>query len=167
MQWTEDGTGIAFLAKRGDDKTNALYLIPVDGGEARKAAELASDISTYSLAPDGKRVALVASEPLAAIEEETSGQRIQAEIYEEDWRTRQKSGWRHFLKKRPTPGRSHSKVTSINVRWSPVDDRLLVAVAPTPSVDDSMTRQNVQVVDGRSGQGSRARRRTWANSVAH
>lgn len=31
------------------DKLKSLNLIPVDGGEARKAAELAADISTYSL----------------------------------------------------------------------------------------------------------------------
>jgi dipeptidyl aminopeptidase/acylaminoacyl peptidase len=62
LRWTEDSRHIAFIAKRGDDKFRSLYLIPVDGGEARKAAELAVDISSYSLAPDGQRVALVATE---------------------------------------------------------------------------------------------------------
>ena len=32
IAWTPDGSGISFLAKRGDDKTTCLYVIPVDGG---------------------------------------------------------------------------------------------------------------------------------------
>src|SRR5262245_11421340 len=45
--WTSDGREIAFLAKRGGDKETALYLIPVDGGEARRALALAGAIESY------------------------------------------------------------------------------------------------------------------------
>ena len=31
IDWTPDGKGISFLAERGDDEHNALYVIPVDG----------------------------------------------------------------------------------------------------------------------------------------
>ena len=36
IAWTPDGTGIAFLAKRDGDEETALYVIPADGGEARR-----------------------------------------------------------------------------------------------------------------------------------
>jgi dipeptidyl aminopeptidase/acylaminoacyl peptidase len=62
IQWTSDGRQIAFLAKRSEDKHKALYLIPIDGGEARKAAELSEDLRGYSLEPSGRRAALLASE---------------------------------------------------------------------------------------------------------
>jgi dipeptidyl aminopeptidase/acylaminoacyl peptidase len=151
VQWTEDGTRIAFLAKRGDDKTNALYIIPLDGGEARKAAELASDISTYSLAPDGRRVALVASEPLAGSKKKLQDKGFKQEIYEEDGHPAKI--WLAMLFEKNTNSRPLALEGHVHqIRWSPVDDRLLVAVAPTPLVDDSMTRQRVQVVDGKSGQ---------------
>ncbi len=151
VQWTEDGKQIAFLAKRGDDKTNALYLIPVDGGEARKAAELASDISTYSLAPDGRRVALVASEPLAAPKKKLQDKGFKQEIYEEDGHPAKI--WLATLFEKNTNSRPLALEGHVyQVRWSPMDDRLLVAIAPTTLVDDSMMRQRVQVVDGKSGQ---------------
>jgi dipeptidyl aminopeptidase/acylaminoacyl peptidase len=151
VQWTDDGTRIAFLAKRGDDKTNALYLIPVDGGEARKAAELASDISTYSLARDGRRVALVASEPLAAPKKKLQDKGFKQEIYEEEGRPAKI--WLVTLFERNTNSRPLALEGHVyQVHWSPVDDRLLVAVAPTSLVDDSMMRQRVQVVEGKSGQ---------------
>src|SRR5262245_13247174 len=43
VRWTADSRRIAFLAKRGEEKTNSVYLIPIDGGEARRAAGLASE----------------------------------------------------------------------------------------------------------------------------
>jgi dipeptidyl aminopeptidase/acylaminoacyl peptidase len=38
--WSHDGTRVAFVAKRGSDETAALYVIPVDGGEAERVLEL-------------------------------------------------------------------------------------------------------------------------------
>ena len=36
-RWTADGKALAFLQKRADDKSTALYMIELDGGEARRA----------------------------------------------------------------------------------------------------------------------------------
>jgi len=58
IEWTPDGRGISFLAKRGDDEHKALYVIPNDGGEARKVLEHETDIGGYSWSPDGREVAL-------------------------------------------------------------------------------------------------------------
>jgi len=65
VEWTKDGAGIAFLAKRENDKTTSLYVIPAEGGEAKRVLALASDISAFSFSPDGKRVAAIATEPLS------------------------------------------------------------------------------------------------------
>ena len=35
-RWSPDGKTIAFTAKRGDDEFAQIYLLPVDGGEARR-----------------------------------------------------------------------------------------------------------------------------------
>ena len=86
IEWTKDGTGIAFLAKRGDDKNTALYVIPADGGEAKRILSLASDISAYSFSPDGKRVAVVAAEPMPEAKKKLEEKGFKQEVYEEDWR---------------------------------------------------------------------------------
>lgn len=151
IRWTADSRRIAFLAKRGDDKNKSLYLIPVDGGEARKAAELASDISTYSLAPDGQRVALVATEAEKKATKKLKDKGFKAEIYEEDWRpARIWLATLFDLKTNTSPLALEGHV--YRVHWSPVDDRLLVALAPTPAVDDSFTRQQVRIVDSKTGE---------------
>jgi dipeptidyl aminopeptidase/acylaminoacyl peptidase len=150
VRWTPDGRQIAFLAKRGDDKFKALYLISADGGEARKAAELGSDIAAYSLAPDGRRVALIAGEPEPEAKKKLQDKGFKAEIYEEDWRPAKIWPATLFEKAPAKPLAFDGHV--YQVHWSPVEDRLLVTAAPTPSVDDSFLRQQVRVVDANTGQ---------------
>lgn len=150
VRWTPDSQQIAFLAKRGDDKFKALYLIPVDGGEARKAAELTSDLSGFSLASDGKRVAVVANEPEPESRKKLQDKGFKQEVYEEDWRTAKV--WIMTLLEKNT-NLTSLVVTGhvVQALWSPVDDRLMLAVTPTPSIDDAMMRQQVLVVDAASG----------------
>ncbi|MCA1778676.1 MAG: hypothetical protein LC637_04640, partial [Xanthomonadaceae bacterium] len=62
LAWRPGTTQLAFLAKRGDDKTTSLYAIAVGGGEAVRLAALETDIGGYSFSPDGRRVALLATE---------------------------------------------------------------------------------------------------------
>jgi dipeptidyl aminopeptidase/acylaminoacyl peptidase len=38
--WSADGKTIAFTSKRNDDEKSQLYLIPVDGGEARRITDM-------------------------------------------------------------------------------------------------------------------------------
>ncbi|MBL9186183.1 MAG: S9 family peptidase [Opitutaceae bacterium] len=54
--WSPDGTRIAFLSKRGDDETNALYVLPRHGGEAEKILELPYALATPKWMPDGKSI---------------------------------------------------------------------------------------------------------------
>jgi len=151
VQWAADSRHIAFLAKRGDDKMKSLYLIPVDGGEARKTVELTTDISAFSLAPDGQRVALVAAEPEAKDKKKLKEKGFKQEIYEEDWRPARI--WIATLFENVTNATPLTLEGHVSqVQWSPVADRLLVSIAPTPSVDDSYVRRQVRIVDAASGE---------------
>ena len=53
----------AMLARTAtDDEKTALWVIPVDGGEARKVVAHDEDVSGYSWSPDGQRVAFLGKE---------------------------------------------------------------------------------------------------------
>lgn len=151
IQWTADGRHIAFLAKRGDDKHRGLYLIPVDGGEARKAAELKSDIQTYALAPDNRRVAVVAPEPEPEARKKQKDKGFNQEIFEEDWRFHRLWVLPLFDETRdpqPLPLEGHVH----RVEWRPGHEQLAVSLTPTPAVDDSYVRQRLRIVDLATGQ---------------
>jgi dipeptidyl aminopeptidase/acylaminoacyl peptidase len=151
--WTPDGRGIAFLAKRGEDKQRSLYVIPADGGEARRAAGLKSDISGYSFSTDGKRVVLMAASPEDEARRKLKEKGFRQEIYEEDWRPTQlwvRTLFGEDTEPMPEPLRVEGSVRA--VEWSPVDDRLAAAVTPTPSVDDGLIRQQLWIVDSVTGE---------------
>ena len=151
IDWTPDGRQIAFVAKRGEDKHKCLYMIPIDGGEARKAAELQSDIATYALAPDGRRVALVATDPEPEARKKQKDKGFNQEIYEEDWRFARLWIVELFestaeAKALPLEGHVHQ------VRWRPGLEQLAVSLTPTPAVDDSYVRHRLRLVDARNGE---------------
>ena len=55
-EWDPRGKRLAFTSKRGDDENAALYVMPVDGGEAQKVLELPFAISGPRFMPDGRSV---------------------------------------------------------------------------------------------------------------
>lgn len=154
VQWTPDSRHLAFVAKRGDDKVRSLYFIPVDGGEARQALSLKGDIEAYSLASDGRRVALLSAGPEPETRKKLREKGFKQEIFEEDWRPSQVWVGRAF-DPAAAPAAPIAVTGSVrSVRWSPVDDRLALSVTPTPSVDDGLMRQQVVIVDGASTNGT-------------
>jgi dipeptidyl aminopeptidase/acylaminoacyl peptidase len=151
VEWTRDGSGIAFLAKRGDDKFTSLYVISADGGEGRRVLSMESDVSAFSFSPDGRRVAVVASDPEDEAKKKLKEKGFKQEIYEEDWRPERV--WiapvgetTEMPRKLPLEDSAH------DVEWSPADERLLVTLAPTPLVDDGYMRVRIRIVDSASGE---------------
>lgn len=57
-RFSPDGGEIAFLSNRGDEKQAQIYLMPIDGGEARRLTDLKGTIDTFEWSPDGTRLLL-------------------------------------------------------------------------------------------------------------
>ena len=157
VAWTPDGSGVAFVDTRGGDKHAALWIIPADGGEARRALAHDTDITGYSIAPDGKRVAFLAKDDRGEARKKREEKGFKQEVYEEDWLPDRV--WIGTLSSGDAGGSPVEKPRALpiegsvsDVEWSPVDDRLLVKLAPTPLVDDSYMYTRVRVVDARTGE---------------
>jgi dipeptidyl aminopeptidase/acylaminoacyl peptidase len=149
VAWTHDGASLAFLAKREGDKGAALYLLALDGGEARRAVGLETAIQAFSLAPDGKRVALVAEEPQDPALKKLRDQGFQQEVYEEEDRFARL--WVAELFGQDKPRKLDVEGHVFQVDWSPAAERILITRAPTPLVDDQYMRQRAAIVDAGSG----------------
>jgi dipeptidyl aminopeptidase/acylaminoacyl peptidase len=64
--WSKDGTQIYFASLHNDEPyyerpKSELYSIPASGGEPAKLTTIDMDISGFSLSPDGKQIAFIAS----------------------------------------------------------------------------------------------------------
>ncbi|UCF38138.1 MAG: S9 family peptidase [Acidobacteriota bacterium] len=147
--WTPDGKGISFLAKRNDDKVTSLYVIPFKGGEASRVLGLKTAISAYSWNPDGSRVAAIAVEPERENRKKLQEKGFKPEVYEEDLRV--PKVYIAEIDGEKEPAALNLSGAAFQLAWSPVDDRLLVSLAPTPLVDDRYMSQRVHVVDANSG----------------
>jgi dipeptidyl aminopeptidase/acylaminoacyl peptidase len=66
-RWSPDGGTLAFLSDR--DGPKQVYLIPLDGGEARALTESKNGIDSFEWSPDGKRMAVLTTMPKTEEEE--------------------------------------------------------------------------------------------------
>ena len=62
-QWSPDGSLIAFVAKRGEgknaDEEPQVYVIPPDGGEARRVSGIATGVSAIKWFADASKIAFI------------------------------------------------------------------------------------------------------------
>ena len=67
-RWSPDGSGVAFIAKRGNDEEKQIYVIDPHGGEAERVTEHETAVSMIEWAPDGASLYFLAAD--AKTEEE-------------------------------------------------------------------------------------------------
>lgn len=150
VRWAADGRSITFLARRGRDTARSLYRIPIDGGEARRILTHATDIAAYTLSPDGTQVAFTARESVARARQDLEKKGFNQEIFEEDV-----PFVRVFVASlaagAPPPRQLPLTGSASTIAWSPAGNRLAVALAPTPLVDDDLMMRRVHIVDTDSG----------------
>ncbi|MSQ94217.1 MAG: S9 family peptidase [Gemmataceae bacterium] len=161
--WTPDGKDITFLTKREKDTTRCLYLIGAKGGESRKIVEHGTDIQGYSFSGDGKQVAFLATEPIAAAKKKLNDQGFNQEVYEED-----QPFVRVWLASLPRKrGEDDAKTSPANaggsprmlkldgsaseLHFNPKEDKIAVALAPNPLIDEHIMFRKVHIVDLATG----------------
>ncbi|HEX2163966.1 MAG TPA: S9 family peptidase [Thermoanaerobaculia bacterium] len=153
LAWTPDGSALAFLARRGEDEERALWAIPFGGGEARRVLEHDTGVDAFSFSPDGRRVAFLSQAPESEEREELEEKGFDAIVYEE--RLRSTELWIAEVDLAAATAGDARKIELVgsasNLHWSPAGDRIALALAPTPLIDDSYMAQRVKVVDVASG----------------
>lgn len=60
-RWSQDGRTLAFLSDRAKAGTSQVYLMPVDGGEARQLSHLARGATSICWRPQGDKLAVIGS----------------------------------------------------------------------------------------------------------
>jgi dipeptidyl aminopeptidase/acylaminoacyl peptidase len=141
-RWSPDGRWLAFLSdrearpkKEGDDKPRKqVWVMSPEGGEAWQLTRGNFSVSTFEWAPDGKRIALIATDGPTDDEEKKRKNKDDAQLVDHDI----KMG--HIYLAIVPEGQSDvlyagaGHVTGIS--WSPRGDEIAFAEQPTPKVPD-------------------------------
>jgi dipeptidyl aminopeptidase/acylaminoacyl peptidase len=70
-----DGSWIAFLSDRGEERRTQVYGINPDGGEAWQVTEHGSSVGSFRVSPDGKHLVYTASAPATSEDRDLEEQR--------------------------------------------------------------------------------------------
>ncbi len=136
---------ISFVTRQKDDKTNAIYEIDPNGGEARKIYSFTSNIASYSWSNDGEQLAFVAVE---RAEKPKTSLTYKPDFFEEEFNYRNAYITRIGDNK---PRKINVQGAVYMLKWSPDSKKLAVSVAPTASVDDSYMAQAIKIVNPDNG----------------
>lgn len=148
VSFRPDHSSVTFLTRLEDETENALYEIPLDGGDAQEIFRFETSISDYKWTSDGSRIAFTANEP---VEEEESSLPYEPEVFEEDF-VHQRGYIVGFNNENAGPMRIQAQGTVYAMSWSPDDRNIAISETPTPTIDDFYMSQQVKIVNAESGQ---------------
>lgn len=148
-QWSPDGRTVAFLSRRPGSEFTQVYLISAAGGEARRLTSAANSVGSFKWSRDGSRIAYTVTDPKTKeeLDDERAGK---------DWVVADRNYKHtrlHAIDIASTKSRAVTEngMTIHDYDWSPDGTQLVVASAPTPTIDDSFMRLSVQTVPAGGG----------------
>ncbi len=134
-QWAPDSTGLYFLSDRTKRGTAQLHRLSLAGGEAEALTDWRSGIGGYTPLPDGRYVALLATDPPTDEDERRERERDDAMVYGANWsRARLRLLDLATRELHTVAGLDDEHVALV----APAHDatRLAVVTWPTPELDD-------------------------------
>lgn len=137
----QNGT-ITFLSRGANDKTNSVYEINLNGGEAKKIYSYSSNISNYNWSKDGKKIAFISSEKGKIPKTSLT---YSPKFFEEDYNDN--NAYIVNVSANSAAQKLNIGGSAYMINWSPDGNKIAVSVAPTSSVDDSYMAQQIKVVN--------------------
>jgi dipeptidyl aminopeptidase/acylaminoacyl peptidase len=144
-RWSPRGHRLAFLSDRNGPPS--LYVMRVDGGEARPLLKKDHKVSRFAWSPDGTRIAYIGPDPETKAEKKKKEEKKDAFVVDQDnhlprlWIVDVKSGAVRAI--------SPKRWRVSEAEWLPSGDALIISATPRPQEDYPTNR--IYRVDAASG----------------
>lgn len=149
--FSPDSRTISFLWHKDDEKT-AVWGIAVDGGAQVKLAEIANaDVLSYSWAPDGASIYLLAGPEEGGPGEKESKAGFNAIVYEEEPALNRLFQVQIGGEAASAPRQIAVPGYVTEVQVAPDGNWAVLRSAPSPSADDGLTSMRLHILDLASG----------------
>ena len=136
VEWSPDGQTIAILSRRKEQHEKPqIYLIPVDGGEARRLTDAETGVIAFHWSPDGSRIAYIAVQP--ETEEEKTAKKKGRDWIEVDKKFHHRRLYIVDVASGTTRELDIGERSVWDFTWSPDGSTILFQASPTPKTDDS------------------------------
>ncbi|HEV2445463.1 MAG TPA: hypothetical protein VGS58_06055, partial [Candidatus Sulfopaludibacter sp.] len=150
-RWSPDGKNIAFIAKRGDEEANQIFLISPAGGEARPVTQHASAVSDIQWSPDGRSIYFRAADPKT--EQQKAREKAKDDVFLFDENYQQQHVWRVGVADKSEHRITQGDYSVVSFQLSEDGSKIALHRAPTPLLEDS-DQGEVWVMDS-TGAGAR------------
>jgi len=153
LQWKPDGKALTFTSRRGEDSRSQIWIIDIDGGEARKLSDSETGIIAYQWHPNGRQIAYIAEEPKTAREKALQKKGYEFILFEENLKHKNV----YFIDVNPDytagpPEQLTRDITVWSMQFSPKGDQIALAATEKNLIDHSYMFQRVHILDLNSKQ---------------
>ncbi len=162
-RWSTDGLQVAFIAKRGEEEEDQVYLLSNEGGEAMPLSSHETAVSSIAWSADGAFVYFLASDPKSEEEKERDEAKDDVFAFDEDYK--QRHLWRISVAERTEERMTEGDTSILSYQISRDGKWMTLHRAPTPLYDDS-DEGEVYVMDADGGGAIQLTRNTVAERGA-
>lgn len=141
-RWSPDGKSLAFLSDREKADTLQVYVMPTNGGEARKLTSAKAGVSAFAWSPDGARIAYLAPDSQSEDEEKRQKERDDAIHVDHDYKFTRL--WVIDAAGSEARALTPSEYQVRDFAWR--HDGWAIVTSPTPKEDDMSLAWPVRVV---------------------
>ena len=149
VEWSPDGTMLAFLSDREKDGERQVWMMMADGGEAWAVTSHKGGVSGFRFSRDGKHLLLTAADQPPKDEEDRKKVKDDTMVIDRD--IKMTHLWLWNIEKKEGKRLTEGEFTVSDPQWSPDGTHISYTTRPSPKADDGGL-SNVWILTVANGQ---------------
>jgi dipeptidyl aminopeptidase/acylaminoacyl peptidase len=149
-RWSPDGRQLAFLSDRAERCKASVYVMPADGGEARRVFDEQGSMSGLAWSPDGRSLGVLFTPGETEAEKKKKEDRDDARVWDEE--DKYQRLWVIDLEVESATAVTPENRQAHRYAWSPDSARIAYSATHNPRLNDIFGENEVWIVSRTGGE---------------